>query len=92
MPDRIYPHPMASCPHCGHEITGAYEGPGNSEQRPPRSGDFSVCWGCFGVGVFLVTPFGVALRVATDEELDMLNTDHPTLLSDARRYKRRAGG
>lgn len=63
---------MTVCPHCGRtndqhtNMTGS---------RIPRSGDVSVCWECACLAIYVAGPFGVSLRVPTDEEAAELAAD-----------------
>lgn len=53
-----------SCPHCA-KLLDAHSGHGDAQ---PKTGDFSLCWGCNKLSVFVLTPAGVMLRLPTPEE------------------------
>jgi hypothetical protein len=60
-------HVPLHCLACGgkQDAAGAATGP----PRIPADGDYSICFRCGEVNIYVVGPFGVALRAATTAEL-----------------------
>lgn len=77
--------PGLHCPHCGkyQDAVTAMSG-GNIA---PRDGDYSVCVGCGQLSVFLVSPFGLSTRVATDVEHRKFEQRYPGVLEAAQRIR-----
>jgi len=57
-----------SCPYCG-QVNEVHRG---LDGTTPRSGDFSLCWGCRKVGIFGVTGTGFTVRKATAAETEQI--------------------
>jgi hypothetical protein len=73
--DDVTPIPEQPCPHCGRHIDST--GPADrGPARPPRTGDFVVCFGCTEVLVWQVGPFGPVLRKPAPNELAEFNAHH----------------
>lgn len=72
------------CPACGYRLDAAQDADGNSR---PASGDVSFCFGC---GTILIFTDDMAVRLATDTELDELAKDDPELHRRVRVWAKRA--
>ncbi len=61
---------MLHCRACGHGIDAATAGVRHDGPRNiPITGDYSVCFRCGEVSVYVIGPLGVALREPTGAEL-----------------------
>jgi hypothetical protein len=59
---------LLSCPHCGFDFGTVFLSVG--EVRPPKAGDYAVCFECVGINVYTAHPvFGVGIRAATPAEI-----------------------
>lgn len=74
MPDRRAPsHQLrARCPRCAAPLLASS---GLTTDKPPFDGAVAICGECRGVGVFVVGPLGVTIRVPTAAEEEAIRAD-----------------
>lgn len=74
MADRRAPnHQLAArCPHCGVRLLASS---GLTTDKPPFDGAVAICGECGGVGVFVVGPLGVTIRVPPAAEEEAIRAD-----------------
>jgi hypothetical protein len=63
---------LSHCPHCGRPLDAHGDTPGERDDKAPRPGDVSVCMKCGGVMIFTE---GLGLRIATPEEMRVIDRD-----------------
>ena len=66
------PGPTIACPHCAGPLDCHV---GVTNDTPPSDGDFTLCWRCRRVAVYVVGPFGMTLRVPTEDEEAEIGAD-----------------
>jgi hypothetical protein len=65
---RVVRHGLQRCPACGMKVDSAGSADGKPG-RAPRTGDFTLCFGCAEPAVYEVDALGrVAIRAPTSEE------------------------
>jgi hypothetical protein len=63
----ILRHPILHCPACGTPCDAA--GVTGDIAPTPTDGDYSICFRCGEVNIYVIGPFGVSIREATTAEL-----------------------
>jgi hypothetical protein len=58
------------CPYCAKPNNGH-----SCDGRTPQTGDYSICWSCHKVSVFVAGPLGLAVRKPTEGEAAAMATD-----------------
>jgi hypothetical protein len=66
--DDVWRHAALSCQCCGGKLDAAAVAAGGPAPEP-SDGDWSICFRCGEVAVYVVGPLGVGLREATTAEL-----------------------
>jgi hypothetical protein len=85
----VYRHAAVSCRTCGaanDAVTHPY-----GLNRVPKDGDVSICRSCGEVSLFVIGPFGVALREPTLQEMSEIVRQHGPLLRRAALQRARRG-
>lgn len=77
--DGAHGHPPVPCPACG-QVMDAAQSVSLWHWKPPVDSDWSVCFECGEVSIYVVGDFGVALRTPTLEELVVFNEEHPGIV------------
>lgn len=66
----------APCPACHAPLR-----PATAKERPPRSGDFGMCYHCGGL-LMIAGEDASQWREATQEDINFLRRDHPLVYRD----------
>jgi hypothetical protein len=74
--------PETKCPQCGYKLDAASVLAGEDEDRPPQSGDATVCMKCT---TWLIYTDTLGVRLMTAEEIADLDVETRRTLKDATR-------
>lgn len=73
-------HAAMPCPVCAAQLNRATS---VGAPAPPDDGDLTICGHCGVMLIYVGTPVPVALRLATQAEIDAYVTERPVLVQEA---------